>query len=161
AILEGIVQGHLSEIGVSQRCDSVVRQVCYPRAVIKYLGGDLARRLVPLQLDDDQIAALVKTEEVDEAAKAGLHLSPDHEQVWIENRDVACKPTLEPPLQVKGRLGQLGEFASLGDPPEANFSSHSCPDRVKRANNVLSSVFTIASARRATRRIASRLTRAE
>src|SRR5581483_563715 len=84
-----------AEMGLGDRGHSLVRQVDNPRCVVKSLRRDLARSLVALQLDDDEIAGRVHAEKIDQTAEVGLDLTPDHEQRRIKNRDVDREPLLQ------------------------------------------------------------------
>jgi hypothetical protein len=100
--------------------------------VVKCLCSDQPRCLVSLELHDDQVPIAVDAKEVDRTARR-LDLVPDHEQLGIEDRDVALQPLLEPRLEVEPRAGNLAQRFVRADCPEANLVAHGSSLRPSRS----------------------------
>jgi len=105
------------EVGIVDLGDLVVCELQDPAGVIQRLSDDLARRLVALDLDHDEVAVGVDREKVDLLSVAGRHLSADQQEVAVDQADVVLDGLLE--MRFLGQVGRLELGCSLVDAPDS------------------------------------------
>jgi hypothetical protein len=92
---EGFLEGSATSVPGEDRGDVSVAERGDPAGVVQDLGDDVARGLVPLELQDVHVPGLVKGEQVDEVPVGGRHLAPDDQQRRSENVRVGLDEVLE------------------------------------------------------------------